>query len=188
MSHNSQKIRVLVDLDGVIRDFIGGLTRIYRREFPDHVIKTVRSRRLEAFFPIGERIYDFIDRQFLEEILTGAPPYPGAIEAMRRWEHRFENVIVTAQPRRWRYPTFIWLGKFKVPTNEIHICYHKEAVEGLALLDDFVDNLEAFRATGRLAVCMDQPWNQDWTGPRVTSLNEFYQFVLEAVNSRNPEG
>ncbi len=183
MKSQLPKIRVLIDLDGVVRNFIGGLLRVYRREFPDHEIKTINSRALETFFPIGQRIYDFIDRQFLDEILIDSPPYPGAVEAMRRWEGRFENVIVTAQPQRWRYPTFIWLGRFKIPTNEVHICYQKEKVDGVALLDDFVDNLEAFQATGRLAVCMDQPWNQHWPGPRVRSLNEFYKLVLQTIES-----
>ena len=70
-----------------------------------------------------------------------------------------------------------WLGKNNVPTNEIHITYDKHLLAGFVLLDDFIDNLEAFRDTDRLAVCMDRPWNQAWDGPRVKSLAEFFEYL-----------
>ena len=68
-----------------------------------------------------------------------------------------------------------------MPTNEIHITKTKERIDGIALLDDFEENLEAFAATGRLAVCMNQPWNQSWIGPRVDSVGEFFEMVLRSM-------
>ncbi len=183
MSNKTQKIRVLLDLDGVIRNFVDGLIQIYRQVYPDHEIDFIGSRNLEDFFPIGMEIYSFID-EHREEILVGAPEYAGAIEAMHRWSDQFEPVIVTAQPRDWKYYTFIWLGEHRVPTNEIHICFQKHRIDGVAILEDFVDNLEAFRATGRLAVCIDRPWNQSWDGPRVHSVDAFFELVWQTMNQK----
>ncbi len=179
----SGKIRVLVDLDGVVRDFVTGLKTVYQRHFPGHTVQTITSRNLEAFFPIGEKIYRFMDETHADEILTSAPPYPGALEALTRWEQRFHIVVVTAQPPRGRAPTYLWLGKHRVPTSEVHVRADKEAVPGFALLDDFDDNLERFARTGRLAVCLDQPWNQNWKGPRVHSVDAFFRLVLERFDT-----
>ena len=61
------KPRLLIDVDGVLRDFIGGLASIYQREYPDHKIKPVVSRDLHDNFPIGQEIYRFMDETDPEE-------------------------------------------------------------------------------------------------------------------------
>ncbi len=185
MSPFTFRPQVLVDVDGVLRDFIGGLCSVYKREYPDHDIKFIDSRRLEDFFPIGEEIYDFIDHRFRREILEDAPAYEGAVAALEAWEEKYEIVIATAQPTAGRGPTMVWLGKHDVPTNEIQITYDKHLLAGFVLLDDFIDNLEAFRDTDRLAVCLDQPWNQSWDGPRVKNVHEFFEFLDAYVAEQN---
>lgn len=177
--------RVLVDLDGVVRDFIGSLIRVYTGVYPDHSILPITSRRLEDFFPIGEEIYKFMKTGYIEQIMEEAPAYPGALEALQSWQNEFEIVIVTAQPDDIRDSTYIWIGKNKLASNEVHISYFKFQIEGFALLDDFVDNLEDFAQTGRLAICLDQPWNQSWKGPRVKSVEEFFQYLQ--ANSHNQQ-
>lgn len=180
----SGKIRVLVDLDGVVRDFVTGLKRVYQNHFPGHAVQEITSRNLEAFFPIGEKIYPFMDETHAEEILTTAPPYPGALEALARWEKHFHIVVVTAQPPQGRAPTFLWLGKHRVATAEVHVRADKETVSGFALLDDFDDNLERFARTGRLAVCLDRPWNRNWKGPRVHSVEAFFRLVRKKLTEQ----
>lgn len=144
MTH-TKKERVLIDVDGVLRDYVSSLNAVYLREFPDHTIKPVTDWALEHFYPIGKEIYQFMDGQFAREILENAPAYPGEIDALRQFENDFEIVIVTAQPPAHRYPTMVWLGKNDVPANEIHIEHEKQRVPGLALLDDFTVNLEKFQ-------------------------------------------
>lgn len=180
-SGNHKKRTVLIDVDGVLRDFIGSLSEVYRREYPDHAIKTVDSRKLEDFYPIGRGIYEFMDRTFAREILEDAPAFPGAVAALHDWEDTFEIVIASSQPPEGRYPTLSWLGKHRVPANQIHFTFHKHLLDGFALLDDFTDNLDNFAATGRLAVCFDQPWNRHWPGPRVGTVEEFFWLVTDHI-------
>ncbi len=173
------KERVLLDLDGVIRDFVGSLIRVYNREYPDHQVQPVTSRELEKYFPIKEKIYPFMESGNIKEILEDAEPYPGALEALHHWRDEFEIVVVTSQTEVGRSPTLSWIGKNDIPTNEVHISHYKSEIDGIALLDDFQDNLEVFAATGRLAVCLDQPWNQQWNGPRVETVHQFFDYVQE---------
>lgn len=181
--------RVLIDLDGVIRNFVGSLERVYTREFPTHKIQPITSRRLEDFFPIAEKIYDFMENGHIKEIMEDADAYPGAIEALEKWKNKFEIVIATAQPDLSRSATIVWIGKNHIPTNEIAITYHKDQLNGLALLDDFTENLESFAATGRLAVCLDQPWNKKWKGARVLSVEQFFELVeTKILNSQSENG
>ncbi len=180
-----RKTRVLVDLDGVIRDFIGSLSRVYHNIYPDHKILPVNSRKLEDFFPAGEKIYDFMEPGNVEEIMQDAGAYPDAVEALHRWKDEFEIVIVTAQPDLIKASTYIWIGKHDLPTREVHITYAKSEIRGVALLDDFTDNLEEFARTDRLAICLDQPWNQHWGGSRVKSVDEFFRKVQAYLYQNN---
>ncbi|MGH1363803.1 MAG: 5' nucleotidase, NT5C type [Calditrichia bacterium] len=177
----ADKKRLLIDVDGVLRDFIGSLTQVYKREHPGHVVGEVDSRRLEDFYPIGKAIYSFMDEQFAGEILRDAPALKGAADSMRRWEAKFELCIATNQPPAGRFPTLEWLGKHHIACNTVYIKRDKYLLDGYALLDDFVDNLTAFEATGRLAVCLDQPWNQHWDGPRVSDVDSFFAYVTEQL-------
>lgn len=181
------KVRVLIDLDGVLRDFVGSLIRVYQRMYPHHHISPVNSRKLEDFFPIRENIYQFMQPGTVEEIMEEADPYPGSLEALHRWKSEFEIVIVTAQPEEIRPSTYLWIGKHGIPVNEVHISYYKSEVEGFTLLDDFADNLNEFENTGRLAVCLDRPWNKDWKGPRVKSVEEFFRLVQHQLHKDKKE-
>lgn len=173
---------MLIDLDGVIRDFISGLKNVYLDEYPDHSIREITSRDLPKYFPIGEKINEFLEREFAK-ILLKAPSYPGAIEALQKWEDLFEIVIVTAQPPQYRYATFSWIGNHSLPTDEVRITFDKHNVDGFALLDDFPENLESFSRTDRLAVCLDQPWNKDWQGLRVKTVEEFFLLVQKQIST-----
>nr|NIW46198.1 hypothetical protein [Gammaproteobacteria bacterium]NIX57255.1 hypothetical protein [candidate division Zixibacteria bacterium] len=121
------------------------------------------------------------------EILEEALAYPGAIEALRRWENEFDMVIATTQPPAGRAPTFTWIARHDLPVDEVHITAHKYRIPGIALLDDFEDNLNHFQATGRLAVCLDQPWNLQWEGPRVGSPDEFFAYVWDYIHNRDSD-
>jgi hypothetical protein len=130
-----------------------------------------------------------MEPETIKKILEQAKSYPGTIESLQRWQDEFEIVVVTAQPDLVKSSTYIWIGKNDIPTNEVHISYYKSDIKGFALLDDFTDNLQEFAGTGRLAVCYNQPWNQNWNGPRIHSLDEFFELVQFELNKneKSPE-
>ncbi len=177
-AEDMEKPRVLLDLDGVIRDWISGLKIAYRKKYPGHRLKEIDSRELGEFFPIGEEIEEFIRRNN-REIIENAPPYPGAVETLNQWSEKFDLVLVTSQEAWAVKDTLAWLRENPLPVSEVIMTFNKEEVEGVALLDDFIYNLQKFDASGRTAVCMDRPWNREWQGLRVKSLEEYFKLVGE---------
>lgn len=82
-----------------------------------------------------------------------------------------------------RIDTVLWLRDGGFPLAPLHFTNKKTDVMGDILLDDATHHLEAWRATGRRAVCFSQTWNQDWDGERVYSHNEFLSLVLGGVSA-----
>jgi 5'(3')-deoxyribonucleotidase len=171
--------KVLIDIDGVLRNYMGYVYELYKREYPEHTVKSVESWSMAEYFPIGEEIYEFIFELHAEEITAKAEPFEGAIESLRGHLNEFDIAIVSAQNEKGIYGTLEWLAKHKVPVREYHFCFEKENIDGDALLDDAPHNLEAFAGTGRLAVARKQPWNRGWEGPKVNSVEEFFKYVKD---------
>ncbi|GAB4181503.1 MAG: hypothetical protein Kow00108_18190 [Calditrichia bacterium] len=177
--------RVLVDLDGVIRDFIGGVSIIYKKYYPEHTIKPVISRDLHLFFEIGFDIYDFIFEHY-DQITNKIVPYPGAIESLNVHSEKYDIVIATSQESWGVNVTYQWIEKYKLPVRDIIISDTKEELEGIALLDDWELNIEKFNATGRMGVCYEQPWNSKWNnGHKVKTIDNFFELIEKQIKQRS---
>lgn len=171
--------KVLVDIDGVLRDYMGYVYYLYQKKYPEHNFSKVKTWSMAEYFPIGEDIYTFVFDLHAEEITANAKPIPGAIEALKENMEKFDIALVSAQNEKGMIGTLQWLAKHRVPIREYHFCFDKEKVEGDALLDDGPHNLEAFSETGRLAIARKQPWNDGWKGPKVDSVSDFFQYILK---------
>ena len=180
-----------VDLDGVVRDFLGALKKKYKKVYPDHKIKEVNFWGLHEFFPIGRAIYDFIWEWYPEACLRDAEPLPGAKDFITALaNHCYEICIVTAQPT-WqaKKATFEWL----VRNDILNMVHHVAIIEpnmGLEmgkshikvdiLLEDAPHHLEAANMAGIITVCYDQPWNQDAVSDyRVKHYDEFLDILAK---------
>lgn len=174
--------KVLIDIDGVLRDYMGYVYRLYKEHYPDHNFKKVKTWSMAEYFPIGDEIYKFVFDDHAEKITANAEPFPGAIEAIRENMEEFDIAIVSAQNEKGMLGTMHWLASHKVPVKEYHFTFDKEKIDGDVLLDDGPHNLEAFADTGRLAVACKQPWNDVWTGPKVENVKEFFIYIKELNN------
>lgn len=185
-------IVVGVDVDGVLRDLIGGLTRTYSEHYPDHEIKPVTAWGLEQFFPIGEKIYDFLWRDWdsAYECYRNSKAYPGAIEFAQKlfYMDDVEVAIVTSQPTsiakkmtwRWLYKNgFIgWSSSVIMLSGELK----KSEIRLDVLIDDCGVNLKrCYHNDITIPICFDQPWNQDWAGVRAHDYDEAIWLVSSVV-------
>lgn len=170
------KKRALLDLDGVIRDYTGAVTKVYLQYYPDHTVKKILSRNLEEYFPVRENIYSFIFDHF-PEITEEMQLYPGIQEVLQKEREQFEIVIVTSQEEWGVEATLSWIERKGLPVDDVIFTFNKESVSGYALLDDWEWNVEMFLQTGRRAYLLEQPWNQSWHGPKVKSVQQFFDRI-----------
>jgi 5'(3')-deoxyribonucleotidase len=166
-----------IDIDGVLRDFVGSLCRQYHRDFPSHQIKPVTRFGLHEFFPIGPAICDYMYRVRNTEIFRFAEPYPGAVEFLDLLMADGQHVaLVTSQPAGTELSTMLWLSENRMIYSSLHFANKKEIVRADILLDDGVVNLESAGRKVR-AVCFDRPWNKGWRGERVHHYGDFIGLI-----------
>ena len=180
-----------LDVDGVLRDMAGQLVRVFDREFPALAGKSLPIPQwpqwggFHRYFPEGIDLYA-MSRRCRKDIWLDAPAYPGVPEVIDGLSKRFTLHIVTHQPSELTAAlTREWLVRHgvKIPPERIHITADKASVAVDVLVDDMIHNLEAVRAAGRVAVCREQPWNRDWSGPRIAALEELEPLLDDLIRS-----
>lgn len=100
-----------------------------------------------------------------ERILTGQP-YPGAVEAVRRWHEEGHYVHISShRPLDCRAATDAWLQSIGLPFDDLHVSFDKVArcveLDIDLIIDDSPDNLLAAIGHGILAATIAHPWNLD---------------------------
>lgn len=181
-----------IDIDGVLRNFTGKLVEVFRRELPDEHIEDAEdftAWELERFTSIGKRIYDFaFHSKFTKEIYECAAAYSDAdwfLESLNNAASadKYCDVIgiwfVSTQPTvDTEIYTINWLREqWFLKHFNIFFAKNKAELPIDLLLDDKVQNLEGMRDAGKIAVCMDRPWNQDWEYERVSNFRDAYAMI-----------
>jgi 5'(3')-deoxyribonucleotidase len=176
---NSNDIE-LIDCDGVIRDFVKILNKVYNREYPDNQFHgKITEYNLSKVYPIGEDIGKFYSELFAEEIYTQAEVFPGALKFLNELVKYKKIYIFTTQPnKKVEEYTEYWLNKNNIPYDSLIFTKDKRLVKGQYLLDDYTKNLERVsEAKSSIPICFNQDYNQDWKGPRVYNYNKFLEII-----------
>jgi 5'(3')-deoxyribonucleotidase len=185
-----RKLRLGIDLDGVVADFNHGWTTRYNRDFPQHVGRELRAddvvewdaptslshfSNMSEFWKWAETCAEG------RSLFHGLDPYEGALDALhalRRAGHHV--VILTTKPHFSVHDTYDWLARHRIPSTEIHILDDKTQVECDVYLDDADHNLEALAGAHPSAeVCRYvRPWNRPITGAiDVYDWADFHEIV-----------
>ena len=174
-------MRIWLDMDGVIVDLVGPwlewLNNRYNLDLvPSDIdswyvadITKLRGRgytREEVNYPLTQ--YDF---------WLSLPIYPGAKEAVQRWQLMGHDVRVASTP--YNGPTagakFEWMNRNlpEIPWRHINLSGDKSTLIGDVMVDDKVDNLAGFRGH---KVFVHQPWNisDEWG---VLADNDYITFA-----------
>jgi 5'(3')-deoxyribonucleotidase len=128
------------------------------------------------------------------DIYQELDPIPGACEGMYELVARGHDVIVaTAVPKSAAFGLHgkqVWLRKnmpFFSLDNLVSI-HRKDLLRADLILDDGVHNLVPCQEADMLAVCLDNPWNQDWHGLRVQDWAQFLRLVTDVENALGGKG
>lgn len=188
----TNNIRIGIDLDGVIYDFMNDFRHFmmtHEKVHPDQL-------------PVPPNTWDFHEewgmtyRDYLEKmgeaaikgwIFTSGNVLPGAREGLESLRNAgFQIIIMTARelstnPLHMNIiarNTEQWLQNNNIPHDELIIANNKTHHNVATLFDDSIYNVESVIRTGRSAFIFDQPWNRQAPYSRV---HDWHQ-VLEECN------
>lgn len=183
------RLRLGIDLDGVVADFNAGWIERYNAQFgsdllPEHVDIWDAPTLLTHFTDMSEFWSWARTAGSGASIFRVLQPYHGAIEALERLSRRDHIVIVTTKPRFAVHDTFEWLAEHRVPTTEVHIVDDKSVVDCDVYLDDADHNIEALvGAHPTSLVCRYvRPWATSHVG--AVDVDDWNQFEHEVERFR----
>lgn len=181
------RLRIGVDLDGVVYDFVAAFRRhlVSVGHAPDELPEPEQWEMWEAWGLSQSTWFEhFAAGIACGEIFGSGDPYPGAVAALSDLHARGHSIhIVTA---RGVHPAAVgltshWLAEHRIPYSTLTFAADKTVIPCDIFIEDSVDNA---RALGSAAVLMDRPWNRDAPGiERVPSWDGF----LRAVELRTCE-
>ena len=167
-------MRIGIDCDGVLRDFIPDLINQIKTDYPNKVdlIKTPNSWEWESWLPFWteDQTEGYVfSRRYLELFGPDANPIKSSLEdwpKLKVWakEHDHELILVSAQRDHCIEPTEAWLQRWGFMFDEYHFTKEKWSIDVDVLIDDSPEKLDIFKdrsvAYGN-SICYKQTWNQD---------------------------
>jgi 5'(3')-deoxyribonucleotidase len=184
----SGKLRVGVDLDGVVADFTGGWVRLYNAHFDAAVtvdqVTAWDSPELLTHFPSMTAFWRWARTagERGRSLFADLEPYPGAVAGLRSLLDVAHVAIITTKPT-WAIPdTLDWLARLRLPLREIHITSDKPAVSCAVYLEDSPIQLANLRRRrpDSIVCRFVRPWNRPLAGcVDVTDFDDLLVVVTE---------
>ncbi len=178
-------MRVLLDSDGVVSDWIGGVLDVVREisgriYYHDEVTTWLKLHKLGLTSSQQKDLEHAIAQPGFCESL---PVLPGAVEGVMKLRAYADIHIVTSP---WLSPTWTfertrWLQRhgFIKDFKEVTHTYAKELVQGDFLVDDKPENVKKWAAANPngQGLIWTQPWNRHAEGYKVDSWDSLLGYV-----------
>lgn len=156
-------MRVGVDVDGVLFDFVGSLRWAWSgQEGPTDQYPDPTSWEMWESWSMTEDEWvkatnDSIDRG----LFRSGWAYPGALAGVRKLHEAGHEVhLITARDQeRGGVDTAEWLSHHNVPYDSLTFNADKTCRKVEAFIEDNVDNARALRSCGTKSFIMYRPWN-----------------------------
>lgn len=190
-------MKVILDVDGVLAHFVGGVLPILQHYVPNIVsADDVTEYDVLSLVPDSHReayISDVLDSIRYNGFCDYIKPYPGAARFLAMLSSMAEVVIATSPYKyddgsvvgAWVEDRDDWLRRNFIRLPVVYTG-HKHLLAGDVLVDDSVKNCGRWTGTGRVALLFDRPWNR--SGDPNTAVNwkrvSGYEEVLSYVESR----
>jgi 5'(3')-deoxyribonucleotidase len=158
-------MRIAIDVDSTLHHYWDVLSEVSVRRFgielPYDEQFTWGITRLRP-----EQLEICIEESHSDERILAGTPYPGAVQAVRRWHEQGHFVHITSHRALDRKDaTEAWLRRIELPFDDLHCSYDKVSrcaeLEIDLLIDDGPMNLSAALERGILAATIGHPWNRD---------------------------
>ncbi len=174
-----------IDIDEVLRRFVDRLIEVYKKDYPDHEIKEITEWKLSPFFPIGKGINNYYAYSRAPEIYGHAACFEGAQEFLDNLKKLGCNVIlISSQPSDIAKEfTIKWLSWLNFSYDALVFTSQKYKIHCDIYLGDSPDNIEELIKYGKRAVYFTRKWNENKSGERVSSFNEFIKLIEEIIKN-----
>ena len=167
-------MRIGIDCDGVLRDFISDLKVSIKETHPQYAnkIKTPETWNWEDWLPFWteeeSEKYIFEDN-YLDFFGAEASPIISSIEdwpILKKWaeEYGHKLILVSAQRPHCEEPTMEWLQRWGFMFDEYIFTHDKWKADVDVLIDDSPKNLREFKKKSindGQPICYKQTWNPE---------------------------
>lgn len=156
-------MRIAIDIDSTLHHYWDQLTAVVRER---HGIE-VPYEEQHSWGVTGLSIDDAraaIAETHRREHVLAAEPYPGAVDAVRRWHAAGHYIHITSHRSADAYAASAeWLEQIGLPYDDLHCSYDKVSrcveLKIDLLIDDSPVNLERALARGIAGATLTHPWN-----------------------------
>jgi 5'(3')-deoxyribonucleotidase len=183
-------MRLGIDLDGVVANFIRGWMLRYNLEFGTHLTEDQvdhwdAAADLTHFDDLGDFWQWAGAAGSGPTVFRRLEPYPGAIEALDKLSADHEVVILSMKCDWAIADTFAWLADHRVPTREVHLLRDKWKVDCDLYLDDSPFALpELVEHRPGATVCrFVRPWNNPVAG--AVDVHDWDEFVCRVARENS---
>ena len=186
--HAPVRLRLGIDLDGVVADFNAGWIARYNDDFdasvPLDAVQVWDGIHELTHFPDMAGFWEWARGHGRGSIFRHLETYDDAVPTLERLSKAGHDIIVITTKPPWAvHDTFAWIADHRIPTKEVHMTWHKWRVPCDAYLDDAPHQIESIhRARPEALMCrFVRPWNTPVPGVR--DVEDWAQF--EAVIAEN---
>lgn len=180
-------MKIALDMDDVVVDFIGGVLECIATEtgivIPKANIKGWDFGKYGPDDALGEHWFDWLERK--DWLWSTFPAVDGAINSITRLRRAGHTVQLISHKPEWaEWCAWRWLGKWRPPVSEVILLDPSETKAHYSdadiLVDDKPQNVAEWIETGRQAVTFGQPWNDStWQWAQVMAYLEETEEWLE---------
>jgi uncharacterized protein len=158
-------MRIAIDIDSTLHHYWDILSEVSRQRFgielPYEEQLTWGITRLRA-----DQLALCIAETHSDEKILAGTPYPGAVEAVRRWHEQDNFVHITShRESSRRAATAGWLERIGLPYDDLHCSFDKVSrcaeLDIDVLIDDSPGNLLGAIELGITPATLIHPWNSE---------------------------
>lgn len=182
-----KRIRVGVDVDGVLRNITPTVMELFKKHYPE----AVKSDLVTGWdFPNvdlpHEKKMKVMFEEFPKEIFLLSKPFENARSEFKKlsdWadKENVELVCITTQEKELIFFTYLWLGTYKFTFSELLITGNKHERDIDYLIDDSPKNYTKWVNAKRIPenfILFDATYNQHINAPvRIKELSEAIKYV-----------
>lgn len=179
---------IKIDMDGVIRNIIPTILKIYNSEFSENLKESdITAYDVNTSFPkfmiekgkLASEVF-FVDNA--KEIFLNSSLFIGAKEAIDLLHQEGHKIIICTWQMTYetKQYTLEFLEKNKIYYDDICFTKDKELIKSDFIIDDNIEFLE--KDFSKRKICISAPYNKKWKGDTFDSLHSFVLHFLSYYN------